>query len=347
MKGHVMRRILNVLLFAAGTSLASAQAPAVPEVPQLVPGVREIMYQGWKKSLVMEAPDADIKVVVVPEVGGRIMEFSYEGNNIMWMAPDAPGRTLTTHPKGFSSGGHQADIGPELRTPVIPNRQALFIGPYKGSTPRELTVKVESEEHKATGVQLIRELVLDPINGELGVLQTIKNISATNVSYCVWDRTLCQGGGFAFFPLPKKSKFPAKWAVRGQAEGKYFYDGINPQHENVKIIKNTLVAYCKGPQAKIGSDSDAGWLAYVKGNLLFVKYFPYSPKGRYSDGGNSVEVYWNENFAEIEPLSPEAMIAPGESYSFPEKWLLIELDSDVHTHQQAAELVKQIPVFKF
>jgi hypothetical protein len=347
MKAHVMRRTLNCLLFALCTTVASAQAPAVPEVPQLVPGVRKIMYQGWKDSLVLESPDADVKVVVVPEVGGRIMEFSYDGNNIMWMSPDAPGRTMETHPKGFSSGGHQSDIGPELRTPVIARRNELFIGKYTGSTPRDLMVKVESAEHKATGVQLIRDVVLDPINGELGVLQTIKNISATNVSYCVWDRTLCKGGGFVFFPLAKKSRFPAKWSVRGEAEGKYFYDGINPQHENVKIIKNTLVAYCKGAPSKIGADSDAGWMAYVKGNLLFIKYFPHSSKGYYSDGGNTVEAYWNEHFAEIEPLSPEATILPGESYAFPEKWVLIELDSDIHTHQQAAELVKKIPAFKF
>ncbi len=347
MKAHVMRRKFNLLLLSVLTAVTASQAQTLPEAPQLVPGVRKIMYQGWKDSLVLESPDADVKVVVVPEVGGRIMEFSYDGNNIMWMSPDAPGRTLETHPKGFSSGGHQADIGPELRTPVIPKRTELFIGKYTGSTPRDLMVKVESEPHKATGVQLVREVVLDPINGELGVLQTIKNISATNVSYCVWDRTLCKGGGFVFFPLAKKSRFPAKWSVRGEAEGKYFYDGINPQHENVKIIKNTLVAYCKGAPSKIGADSDAGWMAYVKGNLLFIKYFPYSSKGHYSDGGNSVEVYWNENFAEIEPLSPERTILPGESYVFPEKWVLIELDSDIHTHQQAAELVKKIPAFKF
>jgi len=345
-----MRRALTTLAVLAGAFASQAQipAPAAPEAPTLVPGVREIMYKGWKGSYVLEAPDADVKVVVTPAVGGRIMEFSYDGKNIMWQAPDAPGRTLETHPKGFSSGGHQSDIGPELRSPVIPARQELFLGAYKGSAPRDMTVRVESQPHAATGVQLSREIVLDPLSGELGVLQNIKNISTNDVSYCVWDRTLCQGGGFALLPLPKaKSRFPAKWAIRREAEGKYFYDGVNPQHENVKIIKNTLVAYCKGEQAKIGTDSDAGWLAYVKGNLLFIKYYPHSPKGYYSDGGNSIEVYWNQSFAEIEPLSPEATIKPGNTYSFPEKWVLIELDSDINTFEQAAELVKKIPAFKF
>lgn len=345
-----MRRVITALALLAGSLAVQAQAPApvIPQAPQVAPGVREIMYRGWKGSYVIEAPDADVKVVITPEVGGRIMEFSYDGKNIMWQNLEALGRTLETHPKGFSSGGHQADIGPELRNPVIPQRQSLFIGKYKGSAPRDMTVRVESEPHEKTGVQLSREVVLDPLSGELGVLQQIKNISTNDVSYCVWDRTLCQGGGFALLPLPKaKSRFPAKWAIRREADGKYFYDGVNPQHENVKIYKNLLVAYCKGEQAKIGTDSDAGWIAYVKGNLLFIKYFPYSAKGHYSDGGNSIEVYWNKEFAEIEPLSPEATIKPGATYSFPEKWVLIELDSDINTFEQASELVKKIPPFKF
>ena len=31
----------------------------------------------------------------------------------------------------------------------------------------------------------------------------------------------------------------------------------------------------------MGADSDAGWIAYMRGRLLFVKYYPYFPNGAY------------------------------------------------------------------
>lgn len=345
MKGHVMRRILNcVAVFALATVVTTAPAQTIPSIPHIVPGVRTIIYKGWS-SYVMEAPDADVHVLVVPSVGGRILRFAFEDTNILFENPETYGMTLEKNPKGFWAGGHQGDVGPEIRG--IPQHRDLFQGPYTITAPRDYTVQVESQPDKTTGVQLSRELVLDPVKGDLGVLQTMKNISDKDVAYCLWDRTLCKGGGFAFFPLSKKSRFPAKWSIRRQADGKYFYDGINPQHENVKIIKNVLVARCYGEPSKIGADSDAGWIGYARGNLLFVKYFPYNPKGNYSDGGNSVEVYWSEQVAEIEPLSPEKSLKPGESYSMPQKWILMELDRDITTPEQAAKLVKKIPAFKF
>jgi hypothetical protein len=78
------------------------------------------------------------------------------------------------------------------------------------------------------------------------------------------------------------------------------------------------------------------------GSLLFVKYFPYNRKGTYSDGGNSVEVYFDQRVAEIEPISPETKLQPGQNFSFPEKWVLIPLKKEVTTVEQARELVKRI-----
>jgi hypothetical protein len=115
----------------------------------------------------------------------------------------------------------------------------------------------------------------------------------------------------------------------------------------VKILKGVLVAKAEGEATKIGADSDAGWIAYARGRLLFVKYFPYSPKGDYSDGGNSVEVYFDKSVGELEPLSPEVKLKPGESYSFPEKWTLIELNDEVTTFEEARKLVKKVPPSPF
>ena len=100
-------------------------------------------------------------------------------------------------------------------------------------------------------------------------------------------------------------------------------------------------------ELKVGADSDAGWIAYARGKVLFVKFFPTFDKANYSDGGNSVEFYCSERIAELEPLSPEIKLKPGENYSFPEKWALYELEKEVTTHEQARALVKRVPKSPF
>jgi hypothetical protein len=268
------------------------------------------------------------------------MSYSLNGQNILFENPSSAGKTLHNSNTGFWMGGYQCDIGPEIRG--LPEHPLLWIGPYRWEIPRDYQVRMTSEWDPAIRVQLSKELLFDPESGEVGLTQILKNISDRPVSYCLWDRTLCRGGGFAFFPLSKTSRFPARWSLRRTIDNKYNYDGVSPESSKVRILDGVLVAECRGEPTKLGADSDAGWIAYVLGSQLLVKYFPYYKKGNYSDGGNSVELYWDQQVAELEPLSPEIALRPEEDYSFPEKWVLTSLKNEVKTFQQARALVAKI-----
>ena len=74
-----------------------------------------------------------------------------------------------------------------------------------------------------------------------------------------------------------------------------------------------------------------------------MKFYPYFPDGKYTDGENSVELYFDPRVCEMEPLSPEVTLKPGEEYAFPEKWVLIPLDRDITSHEEARALVSRIP----
>ena len=131
----------------------------------------------------------------------------------------------------------------------------------------------------------------------------------------------------------------------------YRYESEKPADPRVRILEGVLVAQAKAlpgaSELKVGADSDAGWIAYVRGKVMFVKFFPVFPKGNYSDGGNTVEFYCSDRVAELEPLSPEVTLKSGENYSFPEQWTLIELEKEVTSYDQARALVKRIPKSPF
>jgi hypothetical protein len=308
-------------------------------------GVSVIRHFGWTNSHVIAADGTNISAIIAPVVGGRIVSYGLNGQNILWENEEARGKTLATTKGWFWTGGYQCDIGPEIRG--LPEHQQLFVGPYEVTRVADYRVDVRSQPHTGTGIQLEKQILMDPDTGALGLVQTMRNVSENTTRYCLWDRTLCKGGGFAFFRLNKNSRFKAGWSLRHQKDGKYFYDGDRPSHPNVRVKNGVLVALTTGAATKIGADSDGGWIAYALGNQLFVKYFPYFPGANYSDGGNSVELYFDDKVAELEPLSPEQELKRGESYDFPEQWILIPLKKPVQTHEEALKLVESIPPSPF
>jgi hypothetical protein len=332
-------KLLLVLLTAAPVRPASAAESSIAQRK----GIAVQTFRGWEECLVMEA--SGVQAIIAPAVGGRIVRYGVGAENIIFENPASFGKTLGNASASFWVGGFQCDIGPELRG--IPNHEALWVGLYRWQMPKDFTTKVTSERDLNVGVQIEKEIIIEPGTGDLGITQTMRNIAGKDVSYCLWDRTLCKNDGFAFFPLNKKSRFKAGWSLRRVINEKYVYDGATPTSPNVRILKGVLVARCEGAATKVGADSDAGWIAYARGRLLFVKYFPYVPTGNYSDGGNSVELYFDENVAELEPLSPEVQLQPNEVYTFPEKWTLIELKEELLTFEEARAAVKLIPPSPF
>lgn len=315
----------------------------VPSAETKLPDVVQETYADLSDCLAMRG--GDCKAIVAPAIGGRVLNFSLNGENIIFDSPKAKGRTLLNS-SNFWAGGYQLDIGPELRG--IREHTWLWQGPWNWRVPRPFAVHVFSDPEKSVGVQLEKEFVIDPDTGELGITQRMRNIMTNDISFCLWDRTLCKGGGFAMFPLNRKSRFKAGWSIRqGKRVPEFRYEGDRPSDARVRIMDGVLVAQAKAlPDAdtlKMGADSDAGWIAYARGNILFVKYFPVFANGNYSDGGNTVEFYCSGEVAELEPLSPEVALKPGGTYSFPEKWILIDLEKEVTTYEQARALVKRIP----
>jgi hypothetical protein len=158
---------------------------------------------------------------------------------------------------------------------------------------------------------------------------------------------LCPAGGFVLLRLAKTSRDRAGWAVlRAAADGAGF-DGEQPASPNVAVFGDLLVAQAGGAPGKFGSDTDTGWIAYVRGKLLFVKHFPTWRGAAYAGDGHTVEVSWNEQMAALEVFSPLVTVAPGQAFDFAEHWQLIELKSPVVNFDDARAAAKKIPASPF
>lgn len=331
----------RILVFLRG--VRSNGGMLIPALAILLALQETAPYQGWKEAVTLRSKDGACAAVAVPEIAGRIIRFGRGDENILFENPDYLGKTLTNSaPEKLAQGyiGYQVDLGPELRR--IPRHLPLWMGPAAW-TSADGRVTLTSADDPAVGIRLQKVLGFDAATGGLDVLQKMRNVSEKEQSYCLWDRTLCAGGGFAFARLNQKSRFKAGWSLMKDGA----YDGEAPDHPNVTVQDGILVAEAKGKSSKLGADVDSGWVAYVRGKQLFIKYFPVVAGGVYSDGGNSLEIYFDPKVCELEPLSPEVALKPGEEYAFPERWVLLALDREVATAAAARALAATIPPSPF
>ena len=333
-----MKKRALLALLAAVLSCSAEKTPRIPAQVRVDPHLTADV------AVYLEAPAAKVVAVAVPQAAGRIVHYSLDGQNILHNPSDKNGQLQ-------AAGGYGLDLGPER---TIARHPVIWEQKHTWAKLGMNVVALSSERDPAVGMRVSKQLMMDGATGALEILQRMTNVSEREQSYCFWDRTLCKAGGFTIIPLNARSRFPAKWVIgrRKVVDGKvdpywWEYNGNDPSHPGIRVIDGMVVARSIGKEQKIGADSDAGWIAYIHNRLLFVKYYPYFPDGKYVDNGLSVAHYFNERISELEPLSPEATLRPEGEYLFPERWTLTRLDRDATTHEDARAIATTIPPSPF
>ena len=308
-------------------------------------GVNQGVFLGWTNALSLRDDHGKCAVVIVPEIGGRVLSYSRGGRNALLENPGSQGKTLAQFPEGFWVGGYRCDFGPNLLG--RPERRTVWLGPHDVVAPRDQTIETASPSDMVTGLRLLKSFTLDPDTGSLGVVQRMVNAAPNPARQNLHDRTLCPAGGFLLLRLPKQSRHRAGWSLLRATESGSRFDGEQPSSPNAAVFGDLLVVQAAGVPGKLGSDTDAGWVAYVRGRLLFVKHFQTWRGAAYAGAGHTVEFSWSDQMAAVELFSPLTALAPGQAFDFPELWQLIELKEEVTTFEDARAAAKKIPPSPF
>ena len=279
-----------------------------------------IQWHGYDRAI--ELKNDTVRVVLCPQVGGRVLEYALNGQNALYVSQQErewkPGR------RPPSSAG-RFDIGPEL---VIPRRSLLWSGEWSAELTGDRSAMLTSPADPATGVQLIRHFTLDRDTSKLICRQTIRNTSEDVKEWCHWSRTFAVGKGVCVIPLsdPRRgpmSRFPARYVMYEQGS----LINFRPEDPAIRLAGNALHIYPTPRKPKLGFDSYAGVIAYyAPNNLLFVKRFRTFPERVYSEAaGLTISVWYpDREMVELEPIGPRQRLQSGESAAFTEEWWLSE-----------------------
>jgi hypothetical protein len=309
--GAAWRRIL-VMLFALSIGSIVVATAATTQFA----GVRYVDFFGYKGCIQLE--NESTRVVLCHQAGGRVLEYSLNGKNSIWLDSKQEGWVWQEGAPSVDLCGGRFDIGPEM---LVPRRPALWLGAWKVEAIGARAARLTSAADPATGVQVVREFKLDATGSRLLCTQTIRNVSQKQVAWCHWSRTLAVGGGICVIPVTPHGRFPNNYVMYEERSL------INPRPVDPNIRMRDGFLEIIGPPKfrKLGMDSQAGWFAYlIPNDVLFVKRYPVYPERLYGEvAGLTISIWYDAMIrCELEPIGPLEYLKPGATASFTEEWEL-------------------------
>jgi hypothetical protein len=348
----VARIRARIALF--GLLLSSCRLPVlgIPPQPHTPCRVLSTTFAGWNA---IEMSNDWVRLDVVPQLGGRLMQVAFDGHPYLFVNPKYKGRyfppSAAQKHEWFNYGGDKLWPLPEGHGEGQwpgPVSDLLDDGEYKPtilSQSGECRVHLEGPGDPDTGLQYLRDISIGVDSPQISFRSVMRNISSRPIRWSVQSVTQYdtadaehpeqynQSFG-AFAPLNQASAYPNGYFVRsGLADDPSFSvdDGIFKLHWF--YLEN-----------EVWLDSSAGWIAVVDDTSKYavVERFHYLANAQYP-GGASVIFYKNgaaltldehgmpalrsDNphdapyYMEAELNGPIVELAPGASFTMDTDWV--------------------------
>lgn len=274
----------------------------------------------WRQQVVAIG-NGRVRVVADALHGGRLVEYSLDGRNALFQDLAHPEWVYPDDNHWVGPAGGRFDIGPEE---TIAPHPKLWDGAWTVEQRSELRIRLVSAPDEASGLQLTREFALDAATTRLRCTQSMRNITGKPLRRSYWGRSLSPRGGVAVIALNQDSRFPHGFVTYTGWETNLIK--MKPKDPSVLIKDGFALVDSMSLTGKIGFDSVIGWIAYVQPEgTMFLKRFPIHTDRRYADIAGLTISFWSDGkqAIEIEPMGPEAVLAPGQSSDFTEEWWLL------------------------
>ena len=308
--------------------------------------VEAVEYKGWKAQ---QVSNEWVKLVIVPQNGGRLMQVTFAGHDYLFVNPKLAGKYFPPSPdKWFNYGGDKIWLLPEGNNDEqhwVGNSDLLDDGPYSFKTVsegKECEIELTGPADPQTGIQISRTIQIDSDSPRIRFHAGMKNVSGHTVEwsmqsvsqYDTSDRSSSFNHNFwSFTPANPSSSYLNLYHVRfGPAEN----HAVSVRDDGLFAVHYVHMA------AELWLDSTAGWVAVVDGesHYAMVERFQYEqtksypgkasvifwtngPEMRLSDDGVpslSADTDAGPYYEEAELNSPMCRLRAGESCSFETEW---------------------------
>lgn len=337
--------------------------------------VQEVEYKGWHGE---EISNPWVRLIVVPQNGGRLIQVLFNGHSYLFVNPKLAGKYLPpSSTEWFNYGGDKLWLLPEGNNDEQHwpgNSDILDDGPFtfrKISEGQHCEIELTGPSDPQTGIQFIRNIRLEPDSPRIAFHATMKNVTGHSLEWSMqsvsqYDTSLPAAPGlnaaaqmnhdfWTFVPANPASSYLNRYHVRfGPAEN----PAVSVRDDGFFTVHYVHMA------AELWLDSTEGWLAVVDGKSEYamVERFHYEATKRYP--GKASVIFWTNGpesrlnsdgqlslstdpdaspyYLEAELNSPMCRLRPAESCSFETEWFPTRSGSEFHGVTDAGILIRPL-----
>lgn len=252
--------------------------------------------------------------------GGRIVEFSLDGKNVLATRDDSPaafGSSFWPSPQS------------DWDWPPPPEFDRM---PWN-ATPKETFIALASATNPALGLSASESVSMHPRIPGIQMTFSIENRGSSKRSVAPWQNTRMRPGGLTFYPS-------AGDTLPGSTLELPLIDGVAwLLHDPATMTENR----------KSFADGSEGFLAHAADGMLFVKVWKDVPRQLQAPGEGEIELYVDKTgrFVEIEQQGRYQELAPGDSLHWKVEWFAERLRADARIEPGNGPLLAQARYLAF
>jgi hypothetical protein len=276
--------------------------------------VEKVEYKGWRNCY--RVSNGEVELIATGDVGPRVIRFGFVGGqNLFKEFTEQLGKS--GEDKFQLRGGDRVWKAPE--DPVAtwaPDNVPVEISVTRNGLIARAPVEPLTHLRKEIEIRMADR------GTEVTVVHRVTNESLFPLEYSAWALTMMAPGGVAISGFPPRGKHPANleatnplvmWAYSNLADKRWTF---TKKYLALRQDPNNSEAQ------KLGLFNPHTWGAYVLNGEAFIKQAAGDAHASYPDFGCSFETFTNNEFLEMETLSPLKKMAPGETVEQTEHWTL-------------------------
>jgi len=276
--------------------------------------VEKVEYKGWRNCY--RVSNGKVELIVTGDVGPRVIRFGFVGGqNLFKEFTEQLGKS--GEDKFQLRGGDRVWKAPE--DPVAtwaPDNVPVEISVIRNGLIARAPVEPLTHLRKEIEIRMADR------GTDVTVVHRVTNESLFPLEYSAWALTMMAPGGVAISGFPPRGKHPANleatnplvmWAYSNLADKRWTF---TKKYLALRQDQNNSEAQ------KLGLFNPHTWGAYVLNGEAFIKQAAGDAHASYPDFGCSFETFTNNEFLEMETLSPLKKMAPGETVEQTEHWTL-------------------------
>jgi hypothetical protein len=364
-----------ILLGLIGVRLASAQAASPANSPATAEcRIEAVDYKGWQAQ---QLSNRWVRLVIVPQNGGRLMQVTFAGHPYLFVNPKFAGKYLPpSTSQWFNYGGDKLWLLPEGNNDEqhwVGNSDLLDDGTFsfrKLSEGQECEIELTGLADPQTGIQFQRTIRVDADSPRIRFHAAMKNISGHTLEWSMQSVSQYNTGAappgsaessgmnhdfWTFTPANPNSSYLNRYHVRfGPAEN----PAVSVRDDGLFTVHYVHMA------AELWLDSTEGWLAVVDGSSRYamVERFHYDQSKPYP--GKASVIFWTNGaemrlspegvpslsanadagpyYLEAELNSPMCRLRPGEACYMDTEWYPTRAGNEFHGATDAGIMIRPL-----